>query len=168
MFFFGGCGIYVGIMLDVGHLKISCNISIPSRGSRKLVLGIWFGGVDRICLFKVAHSQNAYPVEKQSQAAVGSVFTIPWKYFIYLVWNNILFIFLILSIFCVFDFCVFSIFLLTSVQNWLYKHDFNRDEKRVKIGGFENIPTIFILKIKIEHVRYSIYSRMTIYIIYII
>jgi hypothetical protein len=72
----------------------------------------------------------------------------------------------ILSILCVFDFCVFSIFLLTSVQNWLYKHDFNRDEKRVKIGSFENIPTIFILKIRIENVRYSIYSRMTIYIYY--
>ena len=25
-----------------------------------------------MCLFKVAHSQNAYPVEKQSQAAVES------------------------------------------------------------------------------------------------
>ena len=50
--FFGGCGIYVGILSDVGHLK-------KNVVGRKLVVGIWFGGVDRICLFKVAHSQNA-------------------------------------------------------------------------------------------------------------
>ena len=46
------------------------------------------------------------------------------------------------------------------------KNDFDRDEKRVKTEGFENIPTIFVifLKISFENVRYSIYSRTTIYI----
>ena len=59
----------------------SWNISTPPRGGRKLVVGIWFGGVGRWNMVE-------YPVEKQSQAAVGGlrvVFTIPSQYSIYLV-----------------------------------------------------------------------------------
>ena len=86
------------------------------------------------------------------------VFTIPSKYSIYLVLNNILSIF-----FVNFDFGVFSIFISPDLCPKLAKHDFNRDEKRIKTEGCENIPTIF-LKIRIEHVRYSIYSRTALYV----
>ena len=42
----------------------SWNISTPPRGGRKLVVGIWFGGVGRWNMVE-------YRVENQSQAAVG-------------------------------------------------------------------------------------------------
>ena len=90
-------------MLDVGHLKKKkqvVGIFRPPRGGRKLVVGIWFGGVGRWNMVE-------YPVEKQSQAAVGSargvhnslkIFYLPGlkQYSIY---------FLVL-----FDFCIFQNF----------------------------------------------------------
>ena len=41
---------------------------------------------------------------------------------------------------------------------------FPKNEQRVKIQGCEHIPTIMFLNIIFEHVWYSIYSRMTIYL----
>ena len=90
----------------------------------------------------MAHPQNAYPVEKQSQTAVGSVrsvhnslkkFFLPGskQYSIYFFVN--------------FDFGVFSIFISPDLCPKLAKHDFNRDEKRVKTEGCEHIPTIVFL-----------------------